>query len=115
METYFENVLSSIVLAFGSSPAPTRRMPALTTGSVSIESWSFSSRRAFRPLDALRSATPLSASTLRLNGHGTIAPGARADLVVVNGHPTTDILATRNIVSVWKCGQQIDRQPRDKQ
>jgi imidazolonepropionase-like amidohydrolase len=65
------------------------------------------------PVEALRSATASSASALRLNGHGSIAPGARADVVVVKGNPTSDILATRNIVSVWKCGAPIDREPRD--
>jgi len=67
------------------------------------------------PLEALKAATSSSASALRLNGHGAIVPGARADLVLVKGDPTMDILATRNILSVWKCGQQIDRQPRDRQ
>jgi imidazolonepropionase-like amidohydrolase len=65
------------------------------------------------PVEALRSATASSAPALRLNGHGAIAPGAQADVVVVKGNPTSDILATRNIVSVWKCGAPIDREPRD--
>ena len=65
------------------------------------------------PLDALKAATSSAASALRMTGRGRIAPGAPADLLLVKGDPTTDILATRNIVSVWKCGRQLDRQLRD--
>ena len=38
-----------------------------------------------------------------------IAPGKRADLLLVKGDPTQDITATRNIVSVWKLGVEDDR------
>ncbi len=40
---------------------------------------------------------------------GSIAPGKRADLLLVKGDPTEDILATRDIVSVWKLGVEDDR------
>src|SRR2546421_446027 len=40
---------------------------------------------------------------------GLIRPGMRADLVLVDGDPTQDILATRNIVAVWKRGIQVQR------
>jgi imidazolonepropionase-like amidohydrolase len=63
------------------------------------------------PLDALKAATSVAASAYRLNGHGRIVPGARADMILVKGDPTTDILATRNIVSIWKCGQRLGREP----
>jgi imidazolonepropionase-like amidohydrolase len=33
----------------------------------------------------------------------------RADLVLVEGDPTTNILATRNIVAVWKHGIRAQR------
>ena len=33
---------------------------------------------------------------------GRIAPGLRADLLLVNGHPDEDIRATRDIVAVYK-------------
>jgi imidazolonepropionase-like amidohydrolase len=35
----------------------------------------------------------------------------RADLVLVEGDPTSDIRATLDIVSVWKNGFLIDRAP----
>jgi imidazolonepropionase-like amidohydrolase len=43
---------------------------------------------------------------------GRIAPGMRADLLLVNGHPDKDIKATRNIDSVYKAGIKLDRKRR---
>ena len=40
---------------------------------------------------------------------GEIKPGLRADLVLVDGDPTTDIKATRAIARVFKNGYQVDR------
>jgi imidazolonepropionase-like amidohydrolase len=40
----------------------------------------------------------------------SIRSGLRADLVLVEGNPTVDILATRNIVGVWKRGRQVRRE-----
>lgn len=62
------------------------------------------------PLQALASATSIPAAKFRLAGRGRIAPGMRADLVLVEGDPTTDITRTRAIVGVWKGGVGIDRE-----
>ncbi|HEX6053866.1 MAG TPA: amidohydrolase family protein [Gemmatimonadaceae bacterium] len=61
------------------------------------------------PVEALRAATSVPARAFSLADRGRIAPGLRADLVLVNGDPTTDILATRDIVAIWKRGLTIDR------
>jgi len=61
------------------------------------------------PIEALRSATSVPARAFSLADRGRIASGLRADLVLVNGDPTTDILATRDIATVWKRGLAIDR------
>ena len=53
---------------------------------------------------ALSAATSIPASTFHLTDRGRISPGLRADLVLVNGDPTADITATRDIVDVWKAG-----------
>ncbi|MCU1422147.1 MAG: Amidohydrolase family protein, partial [Microbacteriaceae bacterium] len=55
------------------------------------------------PAQALRSATSLAAELFRLPDRGSIAPGLRADLLLVDGDPTVDIAATRSIRAVW-CG-----------
>jgi imidazolonepropionase-like amidohydrolase len=61
------------------------------------------------PLDVLIAATSAPARAFRFPDRGWIRPGMRADLVLVEGDPTEDILATRNIVAVWKKGVRIER------
>jgi imidazolonepropionase-like amidohydrolase len=62
------------------------------------------------PQEALASATSIPAQMFHLDDRGQIAPGKRADLLLVKGDPTTDITATRNIVGVWKAGVELDRE-----
>jgi imidazolonepropionase-like amidohydrolase len=62
------------------------------------------------PLQALIAATSAPADAFRLTDRGRIGPGMRADLVLVQGDPSRDIVATRNIVAVWKRGEQATRQ-----
>lgn len=62
------------------------------------------------PLQALAAATSVPARTFHCSDRGLIWPGMRADLLLVEGDPTQDILATRNIVAVWKRGVQIQRE-----
>ncbi len=47
---------------------------------------------------------------LLLSDRGRIAPGLRADLLLVQGDPTANIRATRDIVAVWKRGKKLDRE-----
>ncbi len=61
------------------------------------------------PLDVLRSATSVTADIFSLADRGRVAPGLRADLLLVNGDPTTAITATRDIVGIWKLGVPVDR------
>ena len=61
------------------------------------------------PTEALRSTSSVPAHIFGLNDRGRIAPGLRADLVLVKGDPSTDITATRDIVAVWKTGVMADR------
>lgn len=61
------------------------------------------------PAEALAAATSAPARAFRLEDRGRIAPGLRADLVLVAGDPTRDITATRNIVRIWKGGVPVER------
>ena len=61
------------------------------------------------PIDVLEGATSKAAAAYGLADRGRIAPGLRADLVLVEGDPTADIKATRAIQRVWKIGVEIDR------
>ena len=58
------------------------------------------------PMDAIVSATSLSAESLRLEKEiGSIAPGMTADLIAVDGDPSKDITALRRIKFVMKSGK----------
>lgn len=59
------------------------------------------------PAEALRGATSAAADTFRLTDRGVITPGRRADLLLVDGDPTVDIAATRNIRGVWIGGTRV--------
>jgi imidazolonepropionase-like amidohydrolase len=61
------------------------------------------------PSEVLIAATSRTADAFRLRDRGRIAPGLRADLLLVRGDPTSDILATRDILRVWKSGAAVDR------
>lgn len=60
---------------------------------------------------ALSSATGLTAERFNLPHRGCIAPGCRADLLLVKGDPQDDIRVTRQIASVWKNGRQVRLDP----
>jgi imidazolonepropionase-like amidohydrolase len=62
-------------------------------------------------LEALRAATSAPADAFRLKDRGRIKKGLRADLVLVNGDPTIDITTTRDILRVWKLGNEVVRTP----
>jgi imidazolonepropionase-like amidohydrolase len=61
------------------------------------------------PEAALAAATSVPARIFHLDDRGAIKRGLRADLVLVDGDPTHDILATRRIVSIWKRGVRVQR------
>ncbi|WP_415939730.1 amidohydrolase family protein [Streptomyces sp. 039-1] len=54
--------------------------------------------------EALRATTSLPAQAFGLRDRGTIRVGNRADLVLVDGDPLTDITATRAVRRVWVGG-----------
>ena len=60
------------------------------------------------PIDALRAATSVPAQAFGLDRRGCLKPGCRADLVIVNGNPASDIEATAQIEAVWKNGQPVN-------
>ncbi len=58
-----------------------------------------------KPMDAIISATSMSAKSLRLEKTiGTLAPGYEADLIAVVGDPSSDITAVTRVAFVMKGG-----------
>lgn len=60
------------------------------------------------PVQALTAATSAAADAFRLPDRGRIRPGARADLLLVDGDPTMSIAVTLVIQGVWKDGVRFD-------
>ncbi|MGB0135056.1 CIA30 family protein [Dokdonella sp.] len=60
------------------------------------------------PEQALRAATFLPAQRFAMSDRGRIAAGLRADLILVQGNPTSDIRDTRAIERIWKNGYLLD-------
>jgi len=62
------------------------------------------------PIEALRSSTGRSAAFLDPSGSfGRVAPGQRADLLLVQGDPSVDIGAVDEIRGVWIDGVELER------
>ncbi|UKZ79883.1 hypothetical protein TrVFT333_007646 [Trichoderma virens FT-333] len=55
-------------------------------------------------VEALRAATDLAAQHHKLTDRGRIAPGMRADLILLNSNPLANISNTRDIAKVWVGG-----------
>ncbi|MBX7077820.1 MAG: amidohydrolase family protein [Nannocystaceae bacterium] len=61
------------------------------------------------PTEALAAATSKPAAALGLDDRGRIAPGLRADLLLVEGDPRRDITAMRSLRAIYKQGRAFDR------
>jgi imidazolonepropionase-like amidohydrolase len=68
-------------------------------------------RAGLTPTQALMSATSAPAAFFGVKDRGRIAPGLKADLVLLDGDPTQDIAATHQIVAIWKNGYAVNRRP----
>lgn len=60
-------------------------------------------------MDALVAGTGNAAKHLGLEDLGMVVPGYRADLLILNANPLTDIRNTRNIDSIFVGGKELDR------
>lgn len=61
----------------------------------------------FTPVEALQSATSKTARRFGLDDRGRIVQGARADLLLVDGDPTTNISDTLSIHEIWLRGIRL--------
>lgn len=83
--------------------------PGTVQGASLHEELQYLVEAGLTPTEALTAATSAPATAFHLDDRGRIAKGLRADLVLVNGDPSEDILATRDIVAVYKQGIKDDR------
>jgi imidazolonepropionase-like amidohydrolase len=61
------------------------------------------------PLEAISSATRNAAAFMRDTTWGTVVPGRRADLLLIDGRPDQRIGDTRRIVAVMQAGKLLQR------
>lgn len=85
-------------------------LPGLVPGAALHEELAALVELGIPPAEALEAATSLPARFLDpVQGLGLVLPGARADLLLVDGDPTVDIAATKRIVGVWQAGRRVRR------
>ena len=61
------------------------------------------------PSQAIVAATSRAAQFVGLSDRGTLAPGKRADLLVLDANPLDDIRNTRRIAKLYLAGVEVDR------
>jgi len=61
------------------------------------------------PAQVIVASTSRSAEFLGLKDRGAIAPGKRADLLVLDANPLDDIRNTRRISGMYLAGKEVDR------
>ena len=90
-----------------SEPIPS--LGGLAHGASLHQELQFLAAAGLSPLEALRAATSVPARRFGLTDRGRIAPGARSDLLLVDGDPTTRISDTLSIRTVWRQGVQLNK------
>jgi hypothetical protein len=84
--------------------------PAVTPGISVHREMEFLVEMGLTPMQAIMAATRVGAEYLGAGKDlGTIADGKLADLIIINGDPLRDIRATRNLATVIKDGEVVDR------
>ncbi len=83
--------------------------PGTTYGASLHKELELLTEAGLTPIQALRAATSFPAKCFGLSQRGFIKKGMIADLLLVRGNPINDIQKTRDIVAIWKRGNQIKR------
>lgn len=76
-------------------------------GSSTLREIRWLTQLGFTPAEALAAATGVSAGILRQGGHGRIAPGQRADLVLTGGRPDERVADLYDVRRVFVSGREL--------
>jgi imidazolonepropionase-like amidohydrolase len=77
-------------------------------GASAIREIAILTKHGFSPAEALVAATRTSAAIMgQAEDHGTIEPGKRADLVLVDGEPDKNIEDLWKVARVWVAGREV--------
>ena len=100
-------IASHVPILAGTDAAPS--ITGLPWGTTLHRELELLVKEGMTPVQALAAATSTTAQVFQLADRGYIRPGLRADLLLVEGDPTSKIDSTRNIVGVWKAGIPVKR------
>src|SRR5574341_1504373 len=96
---------AGIKVVFGSDSGP----PARFQGFFEHRELELMVEAGLTPAQALQTATLNAAEALRISDNfGTLAKGKRADMILLDADPLTDIRNTRKINKVWIGGREVD-------
>ncbi|KAI1076284.1 composite domain of metallo-dependent hydrolase [Whalleya microplaca] len=76
-----------------------------------LEMYLLVEKAGLSPLETLRGATSLTAKRFGWADRGSIAPGLKADLLLVEGNPLNDITDLLNIRGIWRDGVRFTGHP----
>ena len=82
-------------------------LPGTSFGESLLQELSLLVEAGLSPMEALTAATAVPAQRFGMRDRGLIAPGLRADLLLVEGDPTADVSAVRAITAVWRGGLRL--------
>ncbi|WP_059008156.1 metal-dependent hydrolase family protein [Streptomyces specialis] len=96
------------ILAGTDASVPLPFLGGLAHGASVHHELQYLTRAGLTPSQALRAATSTTARRFGLTDRGRIAEGLRADLLLVDGDPTTTISDTLNTRAVWRRGTRLE-------
>ncbi len=91
----------------GTDANDSKFVPAIEHGSSMAVEMEMLAECGIPAIDVLKGATSLNADVFGLENTGRIAPGKKADFILVNGRPDKNISDIRNIEKVFIGGQQV--------
>jgi imidazolonepropionase-like amidohydrolase len=84
-------------------------VPGSTYGASTLDEMALLVADGLTPTEALIAGTSAAAKAFRLADRGEVKVGKRADLLLVNGDPSANIDAVKDIAAVWKRGVPVPR------
>jgi imidazolonepropionase-like amidohydrolase len=97
---------AGVMVAFGTDTGP----PARFQGYFEHRELELMVEAGLTPAQALQAATSNAAKALHISGNfGTLANGKRADMILLDADPLTDIKNTRKINKVWIGGREVNQ------
>ena len=115
-EGNFDNCLKTVlalhqagvdILAGTDVSVPTPALGGLAHGASVHQEMQLLVQAGLSPIEALKSATSIPARRFGLTDRGRVAKGLQADLLLVEGDPTTNIDDSLNIRGVWRKGVKL--------